>query len=216
MSRPLSQQITLVNPSTKQYPVNARTVQYSTRYDFDQPLIIISSLSICLAIPNLILSVLRIQESWLTVAAASLTIIFHATYFAVRHRDILRRRHHRGGPKTLPVGYSRGMIGGASLLAILYIQTIWVQITYKQRHAPHALATSTDKMVFNAGTALSVLEVLLIGLMAIMLGFARRHWFLHKDDNKISLPAPSLSREVSASSTRHWQKEKIVDMSLKV
>jgi amino acid transporter len=204
MPLPLSQAPTMVSTSTE---------RYSTRYDFDQPLIIITSLSICAAIAILPLSALHIQESYLTVGATSLTIIFHVAYFAMRYRDILRRRHHPRGPKSLPLTYSWGTIVGASLLAILYINAIWLQIALQHRDAPIALASSADKMEFNAQTVLSVVEVLLIVLMAVMLGFARRHYFLHKDDITLNIPAPSLSRETtSVSSVRQ---EKFVDISLK-
>jgi hypothetical protein len=203
--RPLSQAPTMASTSTE---------QYSTRYDFDQPLIIITSLSVCAALAALTLSILHIQQSYLTVATASLTLIFHGIYFAMRYRDILARRHCPRGPKTLPLTYGWITIGGASLLAILYPVAIGLQIVLKRLDGPDALASSMDMMEINAQTALSGVEILLMASMAVMLGCARRHYFLHKDDITAKIPALSLSSETSSASSIR-QEEKFVEVSLK-
>jgi len=159
------------------------TEHLTTRFDFDQPAIIISSLSFGAAVALFILSMLDlgVMSLYLSPIAALVTIAFHALYFIIRQRYIneMRSLQQLKFPKTLPPGYSIPSIIFASAIAMFWTgplsTTIASAVAYI-KGSQHAQFIKGNIGILIVEVVLCVIDLLLLVSLVLLLFYGRKNF----------------------------------------
>lgn len=157
----------------------------TTRFEVDQPLIIISSISTAISVAIFILSMLDLgmMSLYLNPIVSGLTIVFHFVQFYLgRCHRILRRLQSGKALPPAPPSYSIASISCAVCLALLWIAPASVSIyeEIEETRAPGAPKVAGQHFVHGgkgtliAQAVLAVANCIFVGLVAIGFAFGRR------------------------------------------
>lgn len=158
--------------------MSTSTELFITRFDFDQPALILCSLSTAVTIAVFIVSMLDLGVSsyYLCPVVSVLTLTFHISYFILRRLHRVHRTHQTlfvtRLPKTLPPGYSIGSIASACSLSFLWIAPLSATV----RTACTQPSQSTITVLF-AQMVLCAVNVFLLAAVAVISTSGRRDFF---------------------------------------
>ncbi|KAJ7583915.1 hypothetical protein C8J56DRAFT_893561 [Mycena floridula] len=157
------------------------TEHFTTRFDFDQPAIIASSLSFGAAVALFILSMLDlgVMSLYLSPIAAFVTIAFHTLYFIIRQRYIIEMRNLQQLklPKTLPPGYSIPSIVFASAVAMFWtgpLSTTIASTVGYFKGSQHAQFIKGNIGLLIVEVVLCAIDLLLLVSLVLLLFYGRK------------------------------------------
>lgn len=165
-----------------------------TRFDFDQPALILCSLSTATAVAVFTLSMLDlgIASFYLGPIVSALTLTFHTTYFILRHIHHASRHRQPRLPKTLPPAFSIGSIASVCSLSLLWTGPLSMTVWTARAHLGGSIILKghSNVTILFAQIVLCAVNLLVLTVIVPIFIFGRRDFLRsHSTGSPMRSPA---------------------------